>query len=108
MTPTEKLAMAVPVMRESLMMWCGHLNAVHIVGADEHAPSPALDEVLKHVAEMHTKVKEMCGLYDNLRSLVGTLEHEQGVKKPIFHADHEAGCVKKSHCPNLSGSTNGE
>ena len=101
MNPTKKLAMAVPSMRGSLMEWCGHLNAIHIVGANEHPASPALDEVLAHVREMHDKVKGMCGAYDRLRSLVGELEKEQGIESPRFYTDEQAGKVCKGHCPVL-------
>lgn len=101
MTPTEKLSMAVPVMRDSLMMWCGHLNAIHLVGSNEHAPSPALDDVMEHVAAMHEKIKGVCSAYDRLRSLVGELEKEQGIESPRFYVDQLAGHVCKSHCPRL-------
>tara|TARA_Y100000310_G_scaffold221436_2_gene223017 strand:+ start:3811 stop:4119 length:309 start_codon:yes stop_codon:yes gene_type:complete len=101
MNGTEKLAMAVPVMRGSLMEWCGHLNAIHMVGSNEHPPSPALDEVLSHVREMHGKVKDMCGAYDRLRSLIGELEIEQKVESPRFYVDKQAGKTCKGHCPTL-------
>ena len=93
--------MAVPVMRESLIMWCGHLNALHMVGSNEHPPSPALDDVMCHVQDMHDAVKDMCSAYDRLRHLVAVLEKEQGVESPRFYTNETAGKVCKDHCPIL-------
>lgn len=101
MNSTEKLAMAVPNMRSSLMMWCGHLNAIHIVASNECEPSPARDALLSHIEETHNKVKAMCSAYDTLRSLVGALELEQDVR-PRFYVDEHAGKVYKCHCPSLA------
>ncbi len=101
MNPTKKLSMAVPVMRDSLMCWCGHLNAIHHVATNEHEPSDALNDVIEHVKYMHNKVRDMCNAYDRLRHLVAELETEQGVTSPRFYADSCAGKVCKGHCPNL-------
>jgi|GEM_PF-2982172 len=82
------------------MMWCGHLNAIYLVATREHEPSPALDDVISHVKQMHEQVKGICGAYDKLRSLMGELELEQGVT-PRFYVDPMAGKIDKPHCPNL-------
>ena len=100
MNSTEKLAMAVPNMRESLQFWCHHIKAIHIVATNEHEDSPALQDVIIHLEDMHVKVKDMCNAYDKLRSLVGTLEREQGIK-PKYYVDRCAGKAHKGHCPVL-------
>jgi len=101
MNPTEKLAMAVPVLRGDLMKLCGHLNAVYLVAKNEHKQSPARDALMEHCQEMHAQVKGMCGAYDKWRSLTGALEIEQKVEKPRFYVDEQAGIVHKCHCPVL-------
>jgi hypothetical protein len=101
MNPTKKLAMTVPVMRETLMMWCHHLTVLHLLATQEHDDTPATREVIKHVEETHTKVKDMCNAYDKLRSLVGMLEEESCLEIRRFYPDDCAGCVEKGHCPNL-------
>ena len=95
MNSTEKLAIAVPTMREGLMQWCHHLVAIHTVATRECESSPALDDVIHHVEQMHHQVKMMCGSYDKLRSLVGALEQEQGVEKPRFYEDLAASSPKE-------------
>jgi len=102
MTSTEKLAMVVPGMREKLILTCWHLNAITTVANAECESSPALDALLDHVAKMHVEAKKMCGMYNQLRSLVGALELEQGAESPQFYVDPMAGCADKDYCPVLS------
>jgi len=104
MNMTEKLAMAIPVMRAPLCSWCQHLLILDHVAKHECENSPALQTVIKHLAEMHEKVRSMCNAYDKLRSVVGALELEQGVGEPRFYVDKQAGIVPKYHCPVLNGS----
>lgn len=101
MTSTAKLAMTIPDMRERFMFWCHHLTALHRVALTECVPSRALEAVTDQVERMHVQVKAMCGAYDLLRSLMGALEREQGVKEPRFYVDHHAGSTVKAHCPRL-------
>ena len=101
MNTTEKLAMAVPVLRADLMKMCHHVSITYMVAKNEHKPSPARDALMAHCKEMHAQVKGMCGAYDKWRSLTGALELEQNIESPRFYVDEQAGIVHKCHCPVL-------
>jgi hypothetical protein len=105
MNATEKISLSVPDMRQGLMDTCHHLTAMHTVAVNEHKQSPALTKLLDHIEQMHDDVCKMCGNYDKLRSLTGSLETEQHVS-PRFYPDANAGKARKGHCPRLRRNAN--
>jgi len=101
MNPTEKIAVAVKDMWGDNTKWCATLNILNIVAIGEHPPSPALDAVMDQIKAMQISMREMCGEYDKLRSMVGALELERGIENPKFYVDDKAGTVHKCRCPSL-------
>lgn len=83
-SPIEKLTQVVAAMRAAEISTCPYLVATRLV-IDECEPSPALDAVREQVDKMLAQVRGVCVSYDNLRSLIGTLERERGVEKPWFY-----------------------
>jgi len=98
MNSVEKLAIAAKGMWGKNTPWCHYLGAVHAVAANECEPSPERDALVMHIEKMRQQVREMCGSYDKLRSMVGALEAASGVE-PIFYVDDNAGCTDKDFCP---------
>ncbi len=86
MNPIEKLAVAVQCMRDKQVLHppCHFLGVIRLVAEGECCPSPARNAILKQADKMLAQCRALCCEYDNLRSLVGTLEREQGVKDPRF------------------------
>jgi hypothetical protein len=86
MTSIEKLAQVVADMREkAIIPPCHFLGATRLV-CDECEPSPALDAVREQADKMLAQCRALCCEYNNLRSLVGVLEHERGIENPRFYA----------------------
>jgi len=51
----------------------------------EYPPSPTRIRVAAEIAAMATAQREVCRCFNNLRSLVGRLEREQGNPTPRFY-----------------------
>ena len=76
---------------------CHHTAALFHV-AREYPPSPAMDAVKAQVDKMLANEREWCVLFDNLRSLVGAWEREQGAEKPAFYEGEINATDKPTKC----------
>jgi hypothetical protein len=81
---TERLTTLVRAMWGTNCPVCHHTVALYRV-AREGTSSPAEEAVKVQIDKMLANEREWCVLFDNLRSLVGTWEREQGVENPAFY-----------------------
>lgn len=63
---------------------CHHITAA-IAVVKEYPSSPVRIRVAAEIAALAIAQREVCRCYNNLRSLVGTLEREQGNPSPVFY-----------------------
>ena len=101
MNPTDKVAIAVEAIRRKglLDQLCHALSAVSISVA-EHPKSAASEELRHHIHSMLTRLGALCADFDNLRSLTGRFEREQGILNPRFYEGEWNNTECGRHCTN--------
>jgi len=106
---TERLTVLVKALWGKNCPLCHHTGALYHV-AREYPPSPAMDAMKDQIDKMLVSEREWCVLFDNLRSLVGAWEREQGVEQPVFYEGEINGTacpMKCGHAEMLAGPERG-
>ena len=90
MSNVERITKCVEAMWGKNIPTCHHTVALYHV-LYEHAgeASPERVAVQAQVDKMLANEREWCMMFDNLRSLVATLERSEGVERPVFYEGGE-------------------